>query len=366
MSIEAMDWAKQQKCGSPSVKAVLMEIANWTNPEGRAEFRVVRDIAKVVEMSERNVQRIISKLETAREDGGLGLLKRVPIYGESGVQRANGFVLVGFAGRVTSCHPPARLKRNQGRIQGRKGEGDKLSPTGATDCHREGDTGVTGEGDAGVTPYQDHDLDRDITPPTPQRGAERVRPAVIPKDWKPVGVSALPPEIAALAAQWPQGAYEAEGAAFAQYWRGRGGRRADWNAQWAARVQARHAAVIRDAKAGVSFGATAGAETAPAEPVAAQRREDERSAELRAMLEASIDPADYATWLAPVAFVFEDCGLVVVTRSSFWAAEVEKRHRRSIEDALSGMGRGVDWMRFVSERTAAHGAPLGRKGGRRG
>ncbi len=123
MSIEAMDWAKQQKCGSPSVKAVLMEIANWTNPEGRAEFRVVRDIAKVVEMSERNVQRIISKLETAREDGGLGLLKRVPIYGESGVQRANGFVLVGFAGRVTSCHPPCPIEAKSGPHSGPQGGG---------------------------------------------------------------------------------------------------------------------------------------------------------------------------------------------------------------------------------------------------
>ena len=229
-----------------------------------------------------------------------------------------------------------------------------------------GRLGVTGEGDAGVTPYQDHDLDQDNTPPTPQRGAERVRPEPMPKDWKPVAVTALPPEIGALAAQWPQGAYEAEGAAFAQYWRGRGGRRADWDAQWAARVQARHAAVIRDAKAGVSFGGTAPAEAVPAEPVLAQRREDGRSAELRAMLEATIDPAEYATWFGPVALVFEDCGLVVVSRSSFWAAEVEKRFRRSIEDALSGLGRGVDWMRFVSERTQAHGKPLGRKGARHG
>jgi hypothetical protein len=361
MSIEAMDWAKQQKCGSPSVKAVLMEIANWTNPEGRAEFRVVRDIARVVEMSERNVQRIISKLETSREEGGLGLLRRVPIYGESGVQRANGFVLVGFSGRVTTCHPISRKKR--------KGEGDTSSPTGATNCHREGDTHVTGEGDAGVTPYQDHDLDKDSSPPTPRRGAERVRqPSSIPVDWACPAITALPSEIAALAAQWPQGAYQAEGAAFAQYWRGNGRRRADWNAQWAARVQARHAAVIRDAKAGVSFGGggnVAEAALQAAEPVGAQRREDERSAELRAMLEAAIDPAEYATWFTPVALLFEDCGLVVVTRSSFWAAEIEKRHRKAIEDALSGLGRGVDFMRFVSERTTAHGATSG-KGRRRG
>ena len=150
--------------------------------------------------------------------------------------------------------------------------------------------------------HQDHDLDKDNPPPTPQRGEERVRrPLPIAADWVCPPITALPAEIAALAAQWPKGAYEAEGVAFAQYWRGNGRRRADWNAQWAARVQARHAAVTRDAKAGVSFGA--GAFTAEdlrqaAEPVKAQKREDDRSAELRAMLEAVMEPADYATWLA--------------------------------------------------------------------
>jgi hypothetical protein len=346
MSIEAMDWAKQQRCGSPSVKAVLMEIANWTNPEGRAEFRVVRDIARVVEMSERNVQRIISKLETRREDGGLGLLRRVPIYGESGVQRANGFVLVGFSGRVTSCHPAPRSRR--------KGEGDRLSSTGATDCHREGDTHVTGEGDAGVTPYQDHDLDKDNTPPTPQRGAERVqRPLPIAVDWVCPPIADLPAEIAALAAQWPKGAYEAEGVAFAQYWRGNGRRRADWNAQWAARVQARHAAVMRDAKAGVVFGSAAKALRAASAQIkvseAAREREDETSARLQQVLRNLVGSEIAAQWFEPSAMIFDEGGLTVVCPGRFYADWIERNHKRTVQDGLYAIGRNVEFIRFIAE-----------------
>ena len=206
------------------------------------------------------------------------------------------------------------------------------------------------------------------SPPAPE-GEERVkRPFPISIDWVCPLIAALPPEIGALAAQWPAGAYQAEGAAFAQYWRGNGRRRADWDAQWAARVQARHAAVMRDAKAGVVFGKTPGAGGGAAaaagqpvgEPVKAKRREDARSAELHALLEATLDPGDYKCWLAQSALVFEDCGLIVVAASRFTAAEIEKRHSRDIETALGTLGRGVDWTRFVAE-----GAPDG-KGKRRG
>ena len=188
----------------------------------------------------------------------------------------------------------------------------------------------------------------------------------MPNDWKPGTVSDLPAEIAALAAQWPKGAFEAEGQAFAQYWRGRGGRRADWNAQWAARVQARHAEVMRADKAGVRFSEpAAGAAGQAVAPVLAQKREDRHGAEVRALLEESIDPAEYAAWLAAAAFVFEDCGLVVVAPGRFAASEIEKRFRRGIEAALAMMGRGVDWMRFVAESPAG-AARAGGKAARRG
>jgi hypothetical protein len=352
MSIEAMNWAKKQRCGSPSVKAVLVEIANWANPDGRAEFRLVRDIARDVEMSERNVQRIIKKLETSRAEGGLGLLQRVPVFGESGVQRANGFLLVGLTGRVTTCRPSSKSAP--------KGEGDKLSAPRVTDCHREGDTGVTGEGDAGVTQYKDLNREQDITPLTPRRGKERVRSSEIPIDWQVPAINALPSEISGLARQWPAGAYGAEGIAFHQHWRGRGTAKADWAALWAARVQARHEAVMRAAKAGVTYAVPeTGFRGAPADverpPVVAKRREGERSADLHAVLAERLGMRTHGQWFAPAALILEDDVLTVVAPSAFHAAQLEAQHGPAVTAALDALGIGVAAVRYTAEKTMKKG-----------
>jgi biotin operon repressor len=91
--------------------------------------------------------------------------------------------------------------------------------------------------------------------------------ARIPEDWKMPAITDLPASIAALARQWPAGAYEAEGEAFHQHWLGRGHRRADWAALWASRVQARHDAVMRSAKAGVAYAAAGSVASQAAPPV---------------------------------------------------------------------------------------------------
>lgn len=354
MSHHIVSEVYKRQTGKMQRTAVLALLADKASDDGRGIYASKSTLADEMGCQK---QTIITIIDSLQEDGLLVYVGERPC--------ANGYTCeyrIDIDALEALPLVAAHARRESRKRTGQKnGPVQKADPTGPENGPHQSKKQTLTTLEPSLNP----------SPPAPQRGAERVRPAVISKDWKPVAVTALPPEIAALAAQWPQGAYEAEGAAFAQYWRGRGGRRADWDAQWAARVQARHVDVMRAAKAGVSFGGSAfgaadGAVVAAAEPVAAQRRENERSAELRAMLEAAIDPAEYATWLAPVAFVFEDCGLVVVTRSSFWAAEVEKRHRQSISDALDGLGRGVDWMRFVSERTAAHGASLGRKGGRRG
>jgi hypothetical protein len=337
MSIKLMTIVWDMAELNPGAKLVLLALADQANDQGTHCYPSVETICRRSGQKERTVRRILTDLETA------GHITRQHRSGTSTQYRVH----PGGHGNPNPCQngTPAKMAPLP-----------KRQVTPAKSAPNPCQIGTQTINEPSSNP----------SPPTPRRGEERVRGALMPKDWKPVPIGELPPEIGALAAQWPKGAYEAEGAAFAQHWRGRGARRADWNALWAARVQARHAAVTRDAKAGVIFGGTAGAEAAPSEPVAAQKREDERSAELRAMLEASIDSADYATWFGPVALVFEDCGLVVVTRSSFWAAEIEKRHRRDIEDALSGLGRGVDWMRFVSERTVVHGRPVGKQAGKAG
>lgn len=340
MSIKLMTVVWEMADLTAGAKLVLLALADQANDQGTHCFPSVQTICRRCGQGERTVRRILTDLEAA------GHITRQHRDGTSTQYRV---------------HPNVQLEANPCQ----NGTPAKMAPL----PKRQATPAKLAPDPCQIGTLTTNEPSHNPSPPTPRRGAERERKAfAMPADWVASAAGALPEEIAALAAQWPDGAYAAEGAAFAEHWRGRGAKRADWNAMWAARVQARHAAVMRDAKAGVVFGKTgsAGGEAVPSEPVAAQRRENDRSAELRAMLEATMDPADYATWLAPVAFVFEDCGLVVVTRSAFWASEVEKRHRQTISDALDGLGRGVDFMRFVSERTAVHGKPLPRKGGRRG
>lgn len=186
------------------------------------------------------------------------------------------------------------------------------------------------------------------SPPAPRRGEKRVSGAsTMPDQWIFPEIGALPEPIAALARQWPEGAYQTEGEAFHQHWRGRGARRADWAALWAARVQHRHAAVMRDGKAGVRFAALPAPAGDAANPVVATAKETDRSAELHEALRDGIGKAAWEQWFARCALIFEDCGLTVVTPSAFHASHLEGNHRASIEAALSALGSGVDWTKFV-------------------
>lgn len=203
------------------------------------------------------------------------------------------------------------------------------------------------------------------TPLTPRRGNECAK-ARIPEDWKVPDIADLPASIGALASQWPAGAYEAEGEAFHQHWLGRGHRRADWAALWASRVQARHDAVMRSAKAGVTYAAagSASAQAAPPierAPITAKRREDTRSAELHDALAEQLGQRLWEQWFAPAALIFDESGgLAVVAPTAFHRTQLESVHAPAIETALSALGRGVDWIRFITDGPAT---AKGKKGG---
>jgi len=96
MSLEAVVWAKQQSCGCPHAKAVLLELANSACGDGICEFRMVADTARVVEISERTVQRALKRLEVSKVDGGLSLIQRVVRFGRGGGQQANHYELLGY------------------------------------------------------------------------------------------------------------------------------------------------------------------------------------------------------------------------------------------------------------------------------
>jgi hypothetical protein len=166
-------------------------------------------------------------------------------------------------------------------------------------------------------------------------------------------ITDLPASIAALARQWPAGAYEAEGEAFHQHWLGRGHRRADWAALWASRVQARHDAVMRSAKAGVAYAAAGSVASQAAPPVeraiTAKRREDARSAELHDALAEQLGQRLWEQWFAPAALIFDESGgLAVVAPTAFHRTQLETVHAAAIETALAALGRGVDWIRFIT------------------
>ena len=200
-------------------------------------------------------------------------------------------------------------------------------------------------------------------PPNPPVGGKRAS-APIPADWVLPGIDDLPPEIGALARQWPAGAYQAAGKAFHQHWRGRGTKRPDWSASWAARVQAQHEVVMRGAKAGVSYigAAAGGGVVADRPPVAAKAREDARSVELHDAVRDTVGAAVWSQWFEPMALLFHDLGLMVVAPSRFHAAQIEANHRGTIDAALTTAGPGVDWVRVIAEQPAAAKKGAARRG----
>lgn len=193
--------------------------------------------------------------------------------------------------------------------------------------------------------------------PPASGGSERVP---FPEDWILPKKEELTPEAQACAMQWPDGAYEAEGEAFANYRRGRGDKQHDWVAIWAARVVAQHQHVMRGAKAGIKTGTGAGGRvvaferSAPA-PAASKSQEDAQSVELHRAIKAIMGDAVYERWIEPCALLFVDDGLRVIAPSTFTAARIEEKHGREIERALIAANITVDWHRVETEKPAKKG-----------
>jgi hypothetical protein len=62
MSIQAMAWAKRQKCGNPSMKAVLLAIADYADENGKAWPSQTR-LAEDTELDKRTIRRALLSLE---------------------------------------------------------------------------------------------------------------------------------------------------------------------------------------------------------------------------------------------------------------------------------------------------------------
>src|SRR5688500_5496990 len=69
MSIQAMNWAREVRTGSPVLKAVLLAVANYADADGScwpSQERIAHD----TELGERTVRRSLAELEA------MGLLRR--------------------------------------------------------------------------------------------------------------------------------------------------------------------------------------------------------------------------------------------------------------------------------------------------
>ena len=335
MSVETMGWAKLQVCGCPYAKAVLIELANWARADGICEFRRVNDIATVVEISERSVQRALRLLETPKADGGRGLIRRVARSRRDGGQQANCFELVGYIYPGDQQSPPSRnAESNRGRPSP---PGDRPSPPG---CPMDG-----GGGDHLVTPYRELESNLIDSPQSPPRSDVPRKP--IADDWLAPTIDQLPSTAWELAEQWPHGAYEAEAEAFHQHWLGRGDRRANWDALWSARIPLLHSSVMRAGKAGVLFCAnlpTAGQESRALQdhsPVKALSLETGRSLQLRQTLQAAVSEGDWTNYLSLAAYQFCGPRLRVIVRSDFMRNWVEANFGKVILTAAQRLDPAV-------------------------
>ncbi len=336
MSVETIAWAKEQRCGCPYAKAVLLELANWARPDGVCQFRRVRDIAFVVELSERTIQRVLFRLEDntpadmeTQKKAGLNLIRRVESFRADGGQQANSFLLVGYSRQGDRQSPPK----------------DKASPGG---CLSDG-----GGDDSAVTPQEEIESKKKDSPNAP-KAVRRVRQQIA-HDWIAPAIEKLPTIVRVLVNQWPSGAYEAEAEAFFQHAIGTGSRYADWNALWASKVQAQHAAMLRAAKAGIAFAATRTVSeikakvSAPRRPVSAQALEDERSARLRGILRPKVDDQTWSDLFNPAAFLFDVPGLKVIVSSSFAQEELETRYPSMMRAAAQTVEPDTTWIRIEAE-----------------
>jgi hypothetical protein len=330
MSVETVAWAKRQRCGDPYAKAVLLELANWARADGVCEFRRVRDIASVVEVSVRTVQRALKLLEDTSDIGGLGLIRRVPRVRKDGGQQANSFKLIGYIYPGDSQSLPHDRSPERGCLIGGDGGDDSDTPN------------KNQESNLIENPYR----------PIPARRNRRS----ISHSWVAPILDELPSVAQALARQWPRGAYEAEAEAFFQRAAGSGQRRADWNALWAAQVVSHHPIVMRSAKAGLDFPnvQTASEPKAPKLlpplPALAQSLEDERSTQLRQLLREKVSEECWHRLFEPAAFIFDLPGIKIWITSNRAREELESKFSGMIHRAGKTIEPEVSWVRVDTEQ----------------
>lgn len=251
MSVAALTWAVEDVvCSTAQAKLVLIIYANFANEHGR----VYPSTETVARLTGQNIKTVRNAIDTLERD--LLLIDTGKRVGRTGNVKVYAIGMEGLP-----------------KVGALKGETAPDAPEGAAEVSREAlpETGALGESPkapvSGPKPSQKRVAEPVLEPDTPEnadafsapRGAGKRRGSSIPEDWTPPAIDVLPDDVAAIARQWPAGAYASHAAAFHRFNRsrnGRAGRALDWTDAWCARISQLGAAPIRDGRAGLKFTAS--------------------------------------------------------------------------------------------------------------
>lgn len=305
MSCRALLWAAKQRPDTSSEKLVLWELANATDErnDGLA-FLCIRTIAERSRLNRKTVIAAIDKLELAKLIADTG--ERVGRSNQVKVYRLD-------MERVPKAEPSQK----------------RDSPAFAARGSRKRDTEP-------LPNKPDSPLGETNVSPAPQGAVRAAKAMRMQEGWTPPDIAALPMEIAALARQWPPGAYQTEAAAFRHHWLAQSGPKAyrhDWNKQWVSRVSSRAAGVLRDAKAGLGF-----EDFKPAtnkSPLEFNRfGEDSQAPALRHALYRKLGDGPYRRYVDR-ATIIPDYGKVIIRCETVaLAQQFEAVHQFNVREAL--------------------------------
>lgn len=217
MSIEAVSWALTAPVESPTLRMVLVGLANHADREGRDAFPSARVLAEYACVTERTVQR------TLRTLADLGLIvDGDPTLRDSliarGDRRPNVYDLT-LARGDTHDTPP---------VDNQQPRGDTVSPREPERGDIQTERGDTHVAD-GVTPMSPEPSLNRPTEPSKNKSAAPARGQRLPDGWRPD----REPELVNAIGGQPAARREYD--KFVDYWRatpGAKGRKVDWQATW--------------------------------------------------------------------------------------------------------------------------------------
>lgn len=329
MSSEAVGWAFKQRNLPSSVKFTLVAMCECAHYE---TTRIYPSIEHLREITGQNRKTIIANIAVLEREGyitdtGLrcGGTKQIKVYSPA-------IGTVPKTGLLSDKKPAPKSTKNGTVPKTVQSQKRNSSENGAKESQKR-DT----------EPSREPSRNNPLNPP--RTGERKVR-VKLDQDWQAPAVAKLSPAASAAAAQWPDGAYAAQAEAFAQYHRGSGHRRADWDELWAAWVIRHHEGVMRAARHGHGVvapqPAEAGRTVEPKPASAAKAREDGRSADLHDVLREQVGEALWAEWYAPAALLIGEDRLVVAAPSEFHRSWMEDRCGEALRHAADTLGIGFD------------------------